>query len=43
MKDAGIVRMRRESTMTFYPINADAFEPLKESVMLVDGIMGKYH
>lgn len=41
MKDAGIVRMRKEGTMTFYHINMYAFEPLNKLVMLVDEIMGK--
>lgn len=41
MKDAGIVRMRKAGTMTFYHINVDAFEPLKRLVMLVDETMGK--
>lgn len=27
MKDAGIIRMRKEKTMTFYHINIEAFKP----------------
>lgn len=43
MKDAGIVRMRKEGTMTFYHINVDAFEPLKKLVMLVDETMERHY
>ena len=43
MKDAGIVRMRKEGTMTFYHINVDAFEPLKKLVMLVDESMERHY
>lgn len=43
MKDAGIVRMRKEGTMTFYHISVDAFEPLKKLVLLVDETMERNH
>lgn len=36
MKDAGIVRMRKQGTMTFYHVNVQAFAPLRELVLLTD-------
>lgn len=30
MKDAGVVHMRKEGTMTFYTLNLDVYEPLRQ-------------
>lgn len=39
MKDAGVVHMRKEGTMTFYRLNLDAYEPLKELFLDIDSIV----
>ena len=39
MKDAGLLKMRKEGTMTFYYINVHVFKPLKELILIVDEVM----
>lgn len=39
MKDAGVVYMRKEGTMTFYHLNLNAYEPLKQLFVDIDSII----
>lgn len=38
MKDAGVVHMRKEGTMTFYTLNLEVYEPLKQLFLDIDAI-----
>ncbi|MGX7198722.1 ArsR/SmtB family transcription factor [Enterococcus nangangensis] len=38
MKDAGVVHMRKEGTMTFYTLNLSVYEPLKQLFLDIDSI-----
>ena len=38
MKDAGVVHMRKEGTMTFYQLNLNVYKPLKQLFLDIDSI-----